>query len=66
MVKPKVVPVPNMDETDINPPKAFIIYYDITKPRPIPLMFMLLVFSILPKFLNSLSISLSDIPIPVS
>lgn len=66
MVKAKVVPVPNIEEIVIKPPKALIICYDITKPRPIPFIFKFLVLSIFPKFLNSFSISLSDIPIPVS
>jgi hypothetical protein len=48
------------------PPNALTIFSEITNPRPIPYVFIYLVFYNVPKSLNNLTLSLFLIPIPES
>jgi len=66
ILKANLVPFPCYDFTPIVPPKVFTMFSEITKPNPIPLVFIYLVFYRVPKSLNNLILSLFLIPIPVS
>ena len=65
-LKKKSDPTPGSDSTSIFPPKEVTIYFEMTSPSPIPLVFCSLVLEIVPNSLNSLSFSSLLIPSPVS
>ena len=62
----KVDPSPGTDSNFIYPSNFVTIYSDITRPSPIPLVFIYAVSLMNPNSLKSLLYSLYGIPIPVS
>ena len=66
MVISKLVPCILLDFTWIEPPILFTILLQMLKPRPVPYLFRLLLWSSFPKSKKSLSRSSSAMPIPVS
>jgi len=61
-----LVPYPYLDLTAMIPPKVFTIFSEITNPKPIPYVFIYLVFCSVPNNLNNFTLSLLLIPIPES
>lgn len=66
MVISKLVPCILLDFTWIEPPILFTILLQMLKPRPVPYLFRLLLWSSFPKSKKSFSRSSSAMPIPVS
>lgn len=62
----KLVPLPHTETKLISPPNYWMIFFEICRPRPIPLVLNYLDDSKKPNNSNNLSLSLSWIPMPVS
>lgn len=66
ILKANVDPCPYLDWTAILPLNWFTMFYEITRPSPMPCVFMPLVLYSLPNSLNNLILSLFFMPTPVS
>ena len=66
MLKINIVPLPYDDLTPIMPPNDLTMFSDMTKPSPIPEVFICYVLLRHPKSLNNLNLSDFLMPAPVS
>lgn len=62
----KFDPLRHLLLTLMSPSNIYTIFFEMCRPRPIPLVFTLIVYSMKPKSLNSFFQSLFFIPIPLS